>query len=74
MSQPQPQRADVDLLNELITTADILLDCSDNFAARHASGRNTQNHRAHRRAFARMIAHARCMPHVVAFDWIGGGV
>ena len=37
--QTHAQRADVDLLNELIPTADIVLDCSDNFTTRHAVNR-----------------------------------
>lgn len=30
------QRADIALLNELVAQADVVLDCSDNFATRHA--------------------------------------
>ncbi len=34
-----PQRADADLLDQLVAEADVVLDCSDNFATRHAINR-----------------------------------
>ncbi len=33
---PVPERADAQLLNELVAQADVVLDCCDNFATRHA--------------------------------------
>jgi molybdopterin/thiamine biosynthesis adenylyltransferase len=42
---PVPQRADQDTLAELVSTATVVLDCSDNFATRHALNRACVTHR-----------------------------
>jgi adenylyltransferase/sulfurtransferase len=42
---PVPQRADPDMLAELARTATVVLDCSDNFATRHALNRACVAHR-----------------------------
>jgi molybdopterin-synthase adenylyltransferase len=42
---PIVQRADETLLNELIAQADVVLDCTDNFATRHAINRACVKHR-----------------------------
>lgn len=34
--QPLAQKADANLLNQLVPTADVVLDCTDNFETRHA--------------------------------------
>ena len=39
------QRADAALLNELVQVADVVLDCTDNFATRHAINRACVEHR-----------------------------
>ena len=40
-----PRRADQDTLAELVSTATVVLDCSDNFATRHALNRACVTHR-----------------------------
>ena len=42
---PIVQRADAALLSELIAQADVVLDCTDNFATRHAINRACVKHR-----------------------------
>jgi adenylyltransferase/sulfurtransferase len=42
---PVTQRADQDALAELVSTATVVLDCSDNFATRHALNRACVMHR-----------------------------
>jgi len=42
---PVPRRADPDALAELARTATVVLDCSDNFATRHALNRACVTHR-----------------------------
>jgi adenylyltransferase/sulfurtransferase len=42
---PVPRRADSDTLAELARTATVVLDCSDNFATRHALNRACVTHR-----------------------------
>lgn len=42
---PIVQRADAALLSELIAQADVVLDCTDNFATRHAINRACVEHR-----------------------------
>lgn len=42
---PLVQRADAALLNRLVPTADVVIDCSDNFATRHAINRACVMHR-----------------------------
>ncbi|WP_382323403.1 HesA/MoeB/ThiF family protein [Hydrogenophaga sp. UC242_50] len=39
------QRADAALLDQLVSQADVVLDCTDNFATRHAINRACVNHR-----------------------------
>jgi molybdopterin-synthase adenylyltransferase len=39
------QRADAELLNALVQAADVVLDCTDNFATRHAINRACVEHR-----------------------------
>jgi len=41
---PRVQRADAALLDALVPTADVVLDCSDNFATRHAVNRACVRH------------------------------
>lgn len=41
---PVCQRADAALLNELVPTADVVLDCTDNFATRHLINRACVQH------------------------------
>jgi len=40
-----PRRAEDDLLDSLVAAADVVLDCSDNFATRHAINRACVSHR-----------------------------
>jgi len=40
-----PQRAEGDVLDDLVAAADVVLDCSDNFATRHAINRACVRHR-----------------------------
>ncbi len=42
---PVTQRADAALLDRLVPTADVVLDCTDNFATRHAINRACVQHR-----------------------------
>ena len=42
---PVVQRADAALLDELVPTADVVIDCTDNFATRHAINRACVKHR-----------------------------
>jgi molybdopterin/thiamine biosynthesis adenylyltransferase len=42
---PLVQRADAALLDALVPTADVVIDCSDNFATRHAINRACVTHR-----------------------------
>jgi molybdopterin/thiamine biosynthesis adenylyltransferase len=42
---PLVQRADAALLDTLVPTADVVIDCSDNFATRHALNRACVKHR-----------------------------
>lgn len=42
---PVTQRADAGLLDELVAQADVVLDCTDNFATRHAINRACVAHR-----------------------------
>ena len=42
---PVPRRADEAVLDELVPQADVVLDCSDNFATRHAINRACVKHR-----------------------------
>jgi len=42
---PVPQRADPDTLAEFVSSATVVLDCSDNFATRHALNRACVTHR-----------------------------
>lgn len=42
---PVVQRADPDLLDTLVAQADVVLDCTDNFATRHAINRACVRHR-----------------------------
>jgi molybdopterin-synthase adenylyltransferase len=43
--QPLVQRADADALDKLVATADVVLDCSDNFKTRHAVNAASVRHR-----------------------------
>jgi molybdopterin-synthase adenylyltransferase len=43
--QPLVQRADADALDKLVATADVVLDCSDNFGTRHAVNAASVRHR-----------------------------
>ncbi|MBX3609276.1 MAG: HesA/MoeB/ThiF family protein [Hydrogenophaga sp.] len=42
---PRIERADADLLDALVPTADVVIDCCDNFATRHAVNRACVKHR-----------------------------
>ena len=42
---PVAQRVDTDALDELVAQATVVLDCSDNFATRHATNRACVHHR-----------------------------